>query len=166
MLCSPNIKRVIWSPYPQDYTSSRLHYWCKVWMAHAFMLFMPDSADPTIQMLQQTMETHWKRQHSSILLLSSVVDNRRWEILCEFLPRWDPVWSSAAAGHPFQDFVCCVFRDQLNCHKLPWCIQSPLNHISSRLCWQVWTWAVRLDHVYVPECMELLPCDWLIWYLH
>ncbi len=39
-----------------------------------------------------------------------------------------------------------------NSHKYPsspiWCL--------------VWTSASRLHHIYIPKCIELLPCDWLI----
>lgn len=56
-----------------------------------------------------------------------------------------------------------IFRSSLvNPRQQSWHIQTNLNHLSSSFCCLFWASAAHLDHVYMPKCTGLLPCDWLI----
>ncbi len=54
------------------------------------------------------------------------------------------------------------YSDQPIWHQQSFHVQSHLNTLSSPFWCSVWTSASRLHHIWMPKCIELLPCDWLI----
>lgn len=65
-------------------------------------------------------------------------------------------------GNPSRSAVSEILRPA---HLAPWHVQSHLNPLYSPFWWWVWTSASCLDPIYMPQCIALQPCDWLISYL-
>ncbi len=74
-------------------------------------------------------------------------------------PRW--LWVKIPVHQQFLKFSDHPVWHQHLCH-----FQSHLNHPFSPFWCSVWTSVDFIDHVYMHKCIELLPCSWLIRYLH